>query len=221
MKILKKIKLYFLKRNRHIHISNDVDINFKNVYLDEYVNMAYRASIANSKVGRCTSIGRYTKIQMAEIGKYCSISWDCTIGALEHNISSVSTHAFSYRKQFGLVKCDSQIPHRKCIIGNDVWIGCGSIIMPGVRIGSGAIIGAGSVVTKDVDSYEIVAGVPAKHIRYRFNHDIKAKLLEISWWNFHPQIIKDNIELFMSEVDLSCDKYVIEKLMELKEVQSK
>lgn len=69
------------------------------------------------------------------------------------------------------------------VIGNDVWIGYDAIIMAGVNIGDGAIIGARAVVTKDVEPYSIVGGVPAKEIRKRFAPDVVAKLLELKWWN--------------------------------------
>lgn len=69
-------------------------------------------------------------------------------------------------------------------VGNDVWIGIGAIIKSGVIIGDGAVIGAGAVVTKDVRPYEIVAGNPAKHIRFRFDEEIINELLELRWWDF-------------------------------------
>lgn len=114
-----------------------------NVKLGDYVYLAHHVEISNSDIGLRTSVGRYTKIQYAYIGKYCSISWDVTIGAIEHPLHSVSSHAFSYRKQFGLCEKDIQIDHKYVEIGNDVWIGCGAIILPGVHIGHGAVIGAG------------------------------------------------------------------------------
>ena len=65
-----------------------------------------------------------------------------------HPLNSVSTHAFSYRKQFGLCKKDEYLNHKKVVIGNDVWIGCNVVIMPGIKIGDGAVLGAGAIVTK-------------------------------------------------------------------------
>ena len=82
------------------------------------------------------------------------------------------------------------------IIGNDVWIGANVIILPGVNIGHGAVIAAGAVVTKDVEPYAIVGGVPAKLIKYRFNAEERQKLLSIAWWNWSLDKIEKNIELF-------------------------
>lgn len=144
--------------------------------MGDYSNYAHHCSVLHSSVGDRTSIGRYTMIAYAQIGKFCSISWDVMIGALEHPTHTISTHAFSYRKQFGLCEKDINIPHKKVIIENDVWIGTGAIIRSGVRIGTGAIIDAGAVVIKDVAPYEIVAGVPAKGIGYRFEKEIRTIL---------------------------------------------
>ena len=79
------------------------------------------------------------------------------------------------------------------VIGNDVWIGYDAVIMAGVRIGDGAIIGTRAVVTKDIEPYSIVGGVPAKEIRKRFAPDIVAKLLELKWWDWPSEKIKNHI----------------------------
>ncbi|WP_140538245.1 DapH/DapD/GlmU-related protein [Mesorhizobium sp. B1-1-8] len=75
-------------------------------------------------------------------------------------------------------------------VGNDVWIGHGAIMLPGVAIGDGAVVGAGAVVTKDVPPYAIVVGSPAKVIRYRFSEDVVAKLLAIQWWQWDDEKVK-------------------------------
>ena len=130
-----------------------------------------------------------------DMGKYCSISWNVTIGATSHPTSHLSTHAFPYISTFGFTNKDRRIK-QKTTIKNDVWIGVNSIIMPGITIGNGAIIGAGAVVTKDVLDYEVVAGVPATTIRYRFSKDIIEKLIDLKWWDLKPKIIKENIDLW-------------------------
>lgn len=185
------------------------------MYLENYVNLAHHSQVSKSSIGSRTSIGRYSKVQFAQIGRFCSVSWDVTIGALEHPLNAVSTHAFSYRKQFGLCKEDEQIMHRTVVIGNDVWIGCGVIIMPGVNIGDGAVIGAGAVVNRDVEPYEIVGGVPARHLKYRFSEDIRKKLLDAQWWNLPDETIRNNTDIFSPHIDLESNEVILNKLVEI------
>ena len=80
------------------------------------------------------------------------------------------------------------------IVGNDVWIGYNSTIMPGIRIGDGAIIATNSTITKDVEPYTIVGGNPAKEIRKRFTEKETIKLLEIKWWNWTIEKITQNLK---------------------------
>jgi acetyltransferase-like isoleucine patch superfamily enzyme len=97
-------------------------------------------------------------------------------------------------------------------IGNDVWIGARAIIMPSVTIGHGSIIGAGSVVTRDIPPYSVVAGVPAKVIRCRYNPDEIEKLLAIAWWNWSEKKIIENLDYFYDDVKKFLDKFWTEDL---------
>ena len=91
----------------------------------------------------------------------------------------------------------SQIRDNRSVeIGNDVWIGANVIILPGVKIGDGAVLAAGAVVTKDVEPYAIVGGVPAKVSRYRFDQEMIEAFLRIKWWEWSVEKIEENIELF-------------------------
>lgn len=165
------------------------------------VMFAYEAQVNNCKIGDYTSIGRFSKIVHAELGKYCSISWNVTINAVSHEIDKLTTHSFARRPDLGFgVQEDCRI-YQKVIIKNDVWIGANSVIMPGITIGHGAIIGAGAVVTKDVPDYAIVAGVPAKVIKYRFDNESIDKLLKLKWWDLDPKMIKANIALWQSKLN--------------------
>ena len=134
------------------------------------------------------------------IGKFCSIGEEVTIVASgEHVINRIST--FPLKSRFGSKEVDSR---RKgpVIIGNDVWIGTKSVILSNVSIGDGAVVGAASVVTRSVPPYAVVAGVPAKILRYRFTEDQIRKLLEIAWWNWEEEKILANIEHFYGDVEL-------------------
>jgi acetyltransferase-like isoleucine patch superfamily enzyme len=178
----------------HITIADYVDI--VDSRLERFANVAHHAQITGCVVGARTSVGRYSKLRDADIGKFCSISWDVTIGATTHPFEHLSSHSFSYMKKFGLVSEDKKFPQLKTYIGNDVWIGCHSVIRSGVTIGDGAIIGAGAVVTKDVPPYSIVVGVPAKILRMRFPTDICKELIDIRWWDWPDELIRENITLF-------------------------
>lgn len=209
MEMLQKIKKYikFKGKYRNCTIAKNVEIIDSD--LKNYVNVAHDASIINCVIDRYSSIGRYSKLQDCMIGKYCSISWDVTIGAKEHPLSTISTHSFPYNKLFHFVDTTELIPQKTTTIGNDVWIGCGVIIKSGLKIGNGAVIGAGAVVTKDVEPYAIVAGCPAKVIRYRFQPEIIEQLEKIKWWDFETEILKKNIDLWKQPLT----EEIMEKLL--------
>jgi len=93
----------------------------------------------------------------------------------------------------------SDLPYKgDTIIENDVWIGYDALIMPGIKIGDGAIISSRSVVTKNIPPYSIVGGNPAQIIRYRFDEDTIKELEEIAWWNWSAQKITQNLETITS-----------------------
>ncbi|MFE0442867.1 CatB-related O-acetyltransferase [Aerococcus sp. NPDC058936] len=187
----------------HMPLSIHEEVNLQNVKFGKYCQVAHHAEIANSSIGDRTSIGRYTKIQSAILGKFCSISWNVTIGATSHPLDRLSTHAFSYRKQFGIVDHDIAIKKDSVLIGNDVWIGCDVVIMPGVTIGDGAVIGAGSIVTKDVEPYSIIVGNPGKKIKNRFSVDIIEELQEIQWWDFKETDLKMALPLMQESLTMT------------------
>ena len=164
--------------------------------------VASGASINESSIGRYTSIGRNTKITHAEIGNFCAISWDCTINAIFHPIDHPTISAFPYVPYVGGFVKKRKQNYSVVVVGNDVWIGAGAVIMPGIKIGDGSIIGAGSIVTKDVESYSIVAGNPARKIRSRFSEDIILKMNDLKWWGWDDAKIAKNIDFFSKENSL-------------------
>ncbi len=138
------------------------------------------------------------------IGKFCSIAEKvCIFLGGNHRTEWITTYPFSSipKEEFESFRHITGHPTTKgdVVIGNDVWIGRGVTILSGVKIGDGAVISAESVVTKEVGSYEIWGGNPAKFIRKRFSAEEIAKLQEIQWWNWDIEKIKENIPLLMSE----------------------
>ncbi len=132
------------------------------------------------------------------IGRFCSIAYNVKIGLGNHPTEWVSTHPFAYEKKYGFVDAGRNFKDqivKPTTIGNDVWIGANSTILAGVNIGHGAIIGAHSLVTKDVEPYSIVVGTPARHLRYRFETALIDRLLKSAWWNMDYSVLKKNIGL--------------------------
>lgn len=126
------------------------------------------------------------------IGRYCSFARNVYILQGNHPLSNKSMHPFFYNPYFGYVD-ELLITRTKLIIENDVWIGQNAIILKSVnKIENGAVIGAGSIVTKDVPSFAVVAGNPAKIIKYRFSKQIIDKLIQTAWWNKDISEIKEN-----------------------------
>lgn len=134
------------------------------------------------------------------IGKFCMIASDVEfiMNGANHLHNGISAYPFSvFSNGWEHAMEGKEYPDKgDLIIGNDVWIGYKATLMPGVKVGDGAIIGAYSVVTKDVDPYSIVGGNPAQLIKKRFQEDTIQKLLKIRWWDWDPAMITKQIKLF-------------------------
>ncbi len=183
--------------------------------ISKTASVYYKAKVYKSNIGDYTYIGPRTQLVRTSIGKFCSVSYDCSLGLGSHTVKNISTSPiFTFKKnstRYRWVDSSSYHEMKGVLIGNDVWIGTKVIIMDGVNIGNGAVIGAGSIVTKDVPDYSIVAGVPARIINYRFDKPIIERLLRLCWWEFPPELLKKNIDLFSKEnitiEDLESFKY--------------
>jgi acetyltransferase-like isoleucine patch superfamily enzyme len=152
-------------------------------------------------LGDFTYVASGTRIISATLGKFCSIGPDILIGLGKHPSNTfVSTHPlfFSTLGQAQEVICDRSYfdEFAPVTIGNDVWIGARAIILDGVNIGDGAIVAAGSLVTKDVPAYAIVGGVPAKVIKYRFEPSEIDFLMNFKWWDKDIRWLKANYKKF-------------------------
>lgn len=167
----------------------------------KYNTLYDHVSLHEVNVGDFTYIANGTHISKTTIGKFCSIGPDCKIGLGKHPVKDfVSTHPifFSTLNQAQMSFADRNYfeEFEKIGIGNDVWIGANVIILDGIEIGDGAVVAAGSVITKSVPPYAIVGGVPAKIIRYRFEKDKIEKLLILKWWDMDLAYLRKNFTKF-------------------------
>lgn len=200
--IKKQLKLIlftfkFPGRKIHSHLIGDYVQIGKECLINKEVSIG-----EGVKIGDYTYINRNTIISSGEIGKYCSVGSYCQIGLEEHPINYISTSPYVYEDIGSDVV--EKWNHFKSppIIGNDVWIGGQVTILQDVKVGNGAIIAAGAVVTKDVPDYSIVAGVPAKVIKMRFSEEDIETLQKMSWWD----LSKDELEKKLSSLNKKWNK---------------
>ncbi len=146
-------------------------------------------NLCKSKIGKYTDINANTSIAHTVIGNYSNISWDVEICPRSHIYTNFTTHDFVYTNSEHIWECDKPYNGYLVDIGNDVWIGCKVIILPGVKIGDGAVIAAGSVVTKSIPPYAVVGGNPCKFIKWRFSEEVIKKLNETEWYYKEPDEI--------------------------------
>ena len=176
-------------------------------------NMGKRSYIAeNSKITHPNTT----------VGKFCTIAGDVVIGCGKKKLDRLSIHGFQWCEKDERLWGDLITPKENLVkitpsepvkIGNDVWIGYRAVIMGGVIIGDGAIVGACAVVTHDVPPYAVVAGVPARIVKYRFPKEIIDKLEELKWWDYPEDFI---VRLPFDDID-ACIKKLEEYKLQPKE----
>lgn len=189
-----KLSYYFAKLVKKIHIPA-----VKNSDISKKAKVCPGAHIVSSEVGKYSYIGNFSTVINSEIGCFCSIADYCEVGSMSHPLDWVSTSPVMHsgknclNKNFSNKKYNDSV---HTVIENDVWIGVGAKIKAGVRISTGAVIGMGSILTKDVGPYEIWAGNPARLIRKRFEDEIIEKLLNSNWWTWDDKRISEHADIF-------------------------
>ena len=202
MLIIDSVK-YIKTRIKYPTLKMDYSSKINATKISEYVTLGPKVDISKSRIGSYTYFASDDKFFNTSIGKFCSIGPGVRCGMGFHPSNTfVSTHPifFSTNKQAQITFADKNyfteaLPIE---IGNDVWIGANVIILDGVRIGNGAILGAGAVITKDVPDYAIAVGVPAKVIKYRFEKEQINFLLKDKWWNKDIKWLAKNYKYFHS-----------------------
>ncbi len=180
-------------------------------FISQGVKLGARVKVKRGvELSSRVSIGDYsyiqngTMIESGSIGRFCSIGPFCQIGLAQHPLHFLSTSPQLYGKSNIFSKPSTWDAYTTPpVIEDDVWIGGNAIILQGIRIGCGAIIAAGAVVTKDVDPYTIVGGIPARKIRDRFDQELRTYLLSVRWWELPTDKLARLQPLFTQELDLS------------------
>ena len=198
-------RMWILLTTRNVKIGWGADIH-KNTKFGGF-NKIGEKTVFGGEIGQYSYVGVNCNI-VGRIGKYCSVSNNVLLMAATHPIRkyvSTSPVFYSLRKQCGKTFADKQkLPEFErldcekyaLIMGNDVLVGIGVTFLGAVRVGDGAVIGANSTVTKDVEPYSIVAGSPAKVIGKRFTDEQAEFLLKFRWWDRDEQWIKENYDKF-------------------------
>ncbi len=168
--------------------------------LGRFTAIGERCSVLDSAIGDYSYVEHDSGVIYSRIGKFCAVAALVQINALNHPMERVSQHKITYRpNEYFLHKSlDAEFRAQRIAqgvtIGHDVWVGHGAIVLPGVAIGDGAVIAAGAVVTKPVEDYTIVAGVPAVKLRDRFPEPVKRRIQALAWWDWPHERLADAVE---------------------------
>lgn len=170
------------------------------------VRIGFGSKLTRVDFGRLSGCNIDCVINDTKIGQFVNIAWNVTIGPRGHLHTNFTSHDFIYQNGEHIYTGGI---HKKYInvIGNDVWIGCNSTILPGIKIGTGAIVAAGAVVTKSVPNYAIVGGNPASFIKWRFPPNVISRLEALNWYDWELEEIIQRKKELESLVDFDIEKF--------------
>jgi phosphonate metabolism protein (transferase hexapeptide repeat family) len=167
----------------------DPTANIRDSELGAWTAVGARTSISESTLGDYSYVVSDCNVIYSTIGKFCSIAAASRLNPGNHPLERPALHHFTYRSASYDMGADDdgffdwRRAHR-VVLGNDVWIGHGALVLPGITIGNGAVLGGGAVASKDIPPFAIAVGVPAKIQRYRFEPPIVDRLLRLAWWDW-------------------------------------
>jgi phosphonate metabolism protein (transferase hexapeptide repeat family) len=188
-------------------------VTLVNVTLGRWTEVGADNVLENVELGDYSYTGPWGMFQNTIIGKFSNIAAQVRVGATRHPMERPTLHHFTYRRSwYGFAETDdeeffawraAQLAH----IGHDTWLGHGVTVLPGVTVGDGAVVGSGAVVTKDVEPYTVVGGVPAQPIKRRFPQDVARRLVESAWWNWDHESLKARLDDFSGPVEEFLEKW--------------
>ncbi|RBI58770.1 acetyltransferase [halophilic archaeon] len=186
------------------------------------------ARITDSRLGDWTEVHRETRmhessiddytylmervqLDYATVGKFGNVASHARLGPTNHLIERPTAHHFTYRAaRYDMGETDESVfkwrADQPVELGHDVWIGHGATVLPGVSVGDGAVVAAGAVVTRDVDPYDIVGGVPAEPIGRRFDEETARRVRATEWWHWDHETLTDCIDAFR-DMETFLDEY--------------
>ena len=170
--------------------------------LGRYVEIGEGVVMLASTLGDYSYAERFCDIANAGIGKFANIASFVRIGATDHPMDRASQHHFLYRSEYYWDDAEpdraffAHRASRRATVGHDTWLGHGSMVMPEVTVGHGAVVAAKAVVTKDVPPYAIVAGVPARVIKWRHAPPVAERLMALAWWDWDHARLRAALEDF-------------------------
>lgn len=191
-------------------------VSIKNSVIHRTSKIENGTNFVNSKIGRYSFCGYDCNIINVDIGNFCSLAGKLSVGLSNHPIEWASTSPAFYFGRDSIKKTLASKEYNwnpeRTIIGNDVWIGENTFIKAGVKIGNGVVIGMGSVVTKDIPSYQVWAGNPARFIRNRFDDSTIRLMEESEWWNLSDEKLREigklidrPVEFCLNSIELGDD----------------
>ena len=179
-----------------------------------FVEIGRGSRVAHSSLDDYSYCDRFADIANAQIGKFANIAAFARIGATDHPLHTASCHHFLYRSHEywdDAERDEAFFAHRRsrvAKIGHDTWIGAGAMVKPEVKLGDGAVVAAGAVVTKDVAPYTIVAGTPARPLRPRQPVKIADRLIALAWWDWPHDALRRALDDFRGlEAEAFLEKY--------------
>lgn len=208
---------FLLTSSMNTSVYNSIKNYIKDENIVNYSNLIREQSHTHThtRIGRfCYGPLSFPHHYVEEVGSFCSFAPGVDVVG-SHLLNAISTHGILYSPYFMDILDNSKgreyLAKEKVRIGNDVWLGRDVLITKGVRIGNGVVAGAKSVITKDIPDYAIVAGVPARIIRFRFQQEQINKLNAIKWWDWDIEKIKENYNLFFNIEEFIEKNYKQEK----------